>query len=348
MAFLTRISRLFKGPVEPFRFQWHVTARCNLACRHCYGDGDRFEPGYPELEKTWERICAFIRHRERELGRPVQAHIVLTGGEPFLREDFFDLLGMVGGGGAVVSILTNGTLIDRCIARRLARHKPAYVQVSLEGPPTVHDRIRGAGSCSLARKGIQNLVSAGVKVILSFTAHKENYGSFERVAELGCELGVARVWADRQVPLGTGREFDMLTPAQTRQFFEIMGRAKEWAVSKGYSTDIAMHRSLQFLVSGTVPYACNAGRNLLTLLPDGSLVPCRRMPVILGNVLHTPISRIYHTSPFLCRLRDPDLVPGGCGDCAHLKGCRGGARCLSFAAYRDPFRADPGCWLAKA
>ena len=241
----------------------------------------------------------------------------------------------------------NGTLVDGTVARRLAGHNPACVQVSLEGPCKVHDRIRGAGSHRLARKGIQELVSAGVKVILSFTAHRENYDSFGSVAELGCGLGVAPVWADRQVPLGIGRGFDMLTPVQTRRFFEIMGRAREWGMSKGYPTDISMHRSLQFLVPGTLTYACNAGRNLLTILPDGCLVPCRRMPVILGNVLHTPISRIYYTSPFLSRLRNPDLVPGSCGGCTHLAACRGGARCLAFAAYQDPFKADPGCWLAK-
>ena len=138
-----------------------------------------------------------------------------------------------------------------------------------------------------------------------------------------------------------------LTPSETREFFEIMLKARIDAASSAFNrTEIAMHRALQFMVAGERPYHCPAADTLVTVQANGDLYPCRRMPIRVGNLMETSLVDLYYTSDVFAALRDRDHVSAGCEDCDYAPICRGGARCLSFAATGDPFRADPGCWLA--
>jgi radical SAM protein with 4Fe4S-binding SPASM domain len=182
---------------------------------------------------------------------------------------------------------------------------------------------------------------------LSFTAHRDNYREFPEVARLARSLGVNRVWADRLVPLGQGEQLreQMLTPQQARELFEIMRCQRRTAWFR--RTEIGMRRSLQFLVAGGRPYRCTAGRSLITLLPSGDLCPCRRMPSVVGNVRKTPLQDLYFDHPLLRSLRDPTRVPAGCERCFYSQTCGGGSRCIASAVHGDPWRADPGCWLAR-
>ena len=89
-----------------------------------------------------------------------------------------------------------------------------------------------------------------------------------------------------------------------------------------------------------------AGDSLLTVQPNGDLYPCRRMPIRVGNVMDTPLADLYYESELLCELRDKNRISEGCEGCSHAHTCRGGLKCLSYAMTGDPFKADPGCWIA--
>jgi radical SAM protein with 4Fe4S-binding SPASM domain len=112
----------------------------------------------------------------------------------------------------------------------------------------------------------------------------------------------------------------------------------------GKGTEIALHRALQFLAGGPA-YHCTAGDTLITVMPDGTLYPCRRMPINAGNLHQTPLSTLYNGALFR-QLRDPALVASGCEKCTYERLCRGGLRCLSYAVEGSLSVADPGCWLA--
>lgn len=141
----------------------------------------------------------------------------------------------------------------------------------------------------------------------------------------------------------------MLEPCDVESFFQAMAGARPRLWEGWFSpTKIRMHRALQFhtlkqLRMDARPYRCTAGRNLLCLLPDGTVVPCRRLPVPVGNALTDDLEDLYQNAPFLRALRDAS-VPGECGNCPSGEACRGGLRCLSMAYFRDPFRADPQCF----
>lgn len=335
--------------------QWHLTDRCNLRCTHCYQDC------YNSQELSFDEWLEILRQfrellsdwRARPHGPRPTAHITVTGGEPFVHRDFLPLLEKFAQhrGEFTFAILTNGTLIDRALARQLRGLGPSFVQVSVEGSAATHERIRGPGSYERTITALRHLRAAGIRTLISFTAHRANYREFADVARLGRQLGVDRVWADRLIPHGTGAALheQMLTPEETRSFMESMAWVRAEASQSWFNrTEIAMHRALQFLYSGGTPYHCTAGDSLITVLANGDVLPCRRMPIPVGNLRRLSLRQIYDESALFQELRDRHRLSEACQACAYSTACRGGLRCLSYAVTGDPFATDPGCWIASS
>jgi radical SAM protein with 4Fe4S-binding SPASM domain len=293
---------------------------------------------------------AFLAECRKHSPSPRCGHVTVTGGEPWAHAEFPQLLETLALQREWLSfgILTNGTLIDAGIAKHLRRLGVSFVQVSIEGGCGTHDRVRGTGSYRRATAGIQCLVEAGVRTVLSFTAHRANFREFREVTQLGEHLGVSQVWADRLVPQGTGTEMleQVLTPEETRWFLEFMREARDsMGKTQRSRTRVTMHRALQFLTGGGSPYQCTAGDSLVTVMPNGDLLPCRRMPIKVGNLFQTPLRDLYDNQLFV-GLRDRSRVSTGCQGCLYARLCRGGLKCLSYALTGDPFGKDPGCWYS--
>ncbi|MDH3349845.1 MAG: radical SAM protein, partial [Desulfobulbaceae bacterium] len=332
--------------------QWHITDRCNMRCGHCYQDGiSTPEPSWDQLVYILEQYKQILNYWRRVVGKRVTGHINITGGEPFLRRDFFDFLALLAKGKHCFSyaILTNGHLCTEDVCKRLRALKPKFVQVSLDGGLKTHDAIRQPGSFAEATAALQRLKRHGICTLVAFTAGSENYGDFPAVVRAAREVGAYKVWADRLIPMGTrGGNSHSLSPAESRELFTLMvgtRQKKKWW--KLCSTRVSMNRALQFLQWGDEPYSCKAGDALLAVLPSGDLLPCRRMPIVVGNLFRTDLIELYYNSNLLFLLREKERVAKGCEQCAHVTKCRGGLRCLSYALYGDPFLADPGCWLAS-
>ncbi|MBF0182157.1 MAG: radical SAM protein [Magnetococcales bacterium] len=334
-------------PPDAFLLQWHVTERCDSACAHCYqGPGGARELDWPEMMEALERLRALLT------GWRVPARITLTGGDPWAREDFAGFLDRLAGERewCSLAVLCASRGVDRAAVRQLARIRPAFAQLSVDGAPDTHDALRGAGDFARVERAVTALKGAGVTVVVAFTAHPGNAGDFPQVVRWAWRKGVDRLWTDRMLPLGRAADGlgEGFTADGTRRFFETVRRARDaWWRALWPRGRIAMHRPLQFLAGGGRPARCGAGERLLALLPDGTLLPCRRLPVPLGNILDPGgIARVYAEHPLVLALRRPGIVPDGCRGCLHLPWCRGGARCQAAARTGDPLRRDPGCWLA--
>ena len=147
-------------------FQWHVTDRCNLHCSHCYQDFPPSDPSWDQLLGILEQFKSFIVScRNSAADRTFRAHVTVTGGEPFLLEDFPLLLDRLAGERRLFSfaILTNGTLLTPAAVSSLRQLRPSFVQVSLDGAQETHDRIRGTSSHERAVAGVKMLVGAGIR-----------------------------------------------------------------------------------------------------------------------------------------------------------------------------------------
>lgn len=323
--------------------QWHLTERCNLRCTHCYQSSYQ---GHERGLADWRKLLLDYQNFLSD-HRIARGHINVTGGEPLALHEFPEFMEMLAAVRDHIGfgILSNGVLIDRDMARQLRHWGAHHVQVSIEGMRKTHERIRGAGSFDAAIAGLQALAAEGVSSVISFTAQRSNWREFPEVARLGRELGVFRVWSDRLIPTGQADMAEVMTPLETQEFFQLMSTVQPKTMFWSKPGTVSMHRALQFLESDERAYRCTAGDTLITVMPDGALYPCRRLPIAVGNVYETPLAILYQSVLFK-QLRDPAWVSVGCENCTYQSICRGGLRCLAYASTNDLTRADPGCWLA--
>lgn len=325
--------------------QWHITDYCNLKCSHCYQDNQNYlSISMSQFFDTVRQCTNLISVFQKKRGMPLsRVQCTLTGGEPFEHPHFFEMLSHLRKEkpGWEIGILTNGTLITREKAKTLSELSISYVQVSIDGSEPTHNAIRGSGSWQNAVEGLRILVTSKIQSQISFTASALNYKEFPLVAKLGRRLGVNMVWADRLVPLGNAAKETMLSPEQTQElFFSMLNERKKSRLSP---TRIPMHRALQFIYSGREPYRCSAGRSLVTIMPSGDIYPCRRMPMLAGNLYKTPLEEIYFQSDCFRELQECHVECDGCEKCFYSVVCHGGLKCLSKAISGSPFGGDPGC-----
>jgi radical SAM protein with 4Fe4S-binding SPASM domain len=327
-------------------FQWHLTDKCNYRCEHCYQDSFSDNGlSFSELIETLDKLDDFVKE-SLKLNEKVNAHINFTGGEPFLRDDFLDLLEeSTKRMHYTFGILSNGYLLNDKGINRLKKLKPKFVQISLEGNRKINNSIRGNGAYNDIIKALKTYKKHKIPVMISFTANSKNYKYFRNVVKVARKYNAFKVWTDRYLPLGENDEL-MLSTEQTQEFFQIIlneqKRNKYRLLSK---TTISSNRALQFLVSGGVPYKCSAGNTLITILPNGDILPCRRLPVKVGNIKSDNLVDVYQNNEILKNLRDTNKIDEHCIKCYYKDSCSGGLKCLSYAKSKNIFVKDPNCWI---
>ncbi len=334
------------APYIPYQLtiQWHITDQCNLRCTHCYQKDYQFEGLSLEkqihiLEKISEFASPFLEKNSR-----FKAHINFTGGEPFLRNDFIKLLEVTHLQKSFsFGILSNGLLPDNDVLQKLKKVVPSFIQISLEGEKTMNDKIRGTGSFEIIKKALRVYSRLDIPVMISFTANSLNYKDFPSVVKVARKYNAIKVWTDRYLPAYVSDPL-ALSKNQTKEYFQILHaeKNKHRFFSK---TVISTNRALQFLTCGGRPYRCTAGKNLLAILPNGDLVPCRRLPIVVGNLLTDNLNELYQSNRVLTSLREMSTDIGDCEKCYYKSGCNGGLKCLSYSAFGDYRKKDPGCWL---
>ena len=144
-----------------------------------------------------------------------------TGGEPFLRKDLFAILDYARESGFSTSLMSNGTLIDNVLARRIREARVVDVQISLDGLEPTHDSLRGDGSYNRTLNGIRNLVDQGVETNINLTVSRINMGQTRWLVDLAEELGVSGIAFSRLVPTGRGKELssEALTRKEVAGFY---------------------------------------------------------------------------------------------------------------------------------
>lgn len=266
-----------------------------------------------------------------------KGYLNITGGEPLTHPDLFWLLDKAKKLGITTAALTNGTLIGKQEAKKLKSCGVDYVQVSLDGTEEIHDKIRGKGSFSQAVSGLRELIAQGIYTDVSFTAQRGNIGELKKLARYCANLGVDKLWFDRVViPLSEDKSNLSLNK---NDFNKLIRQAAR--LNKKHMVSCA--RALQFIpCKAKSVYQCNAGTSLLAVLADGSVMPCRRLPIIIGNVNNNSLLEIYHGSKELLKLIKTG-IPEKCRQCEYSEQCRGGARCITYAKTGRYDLPDPDC-----
>lgn len=237
-----RVFSLRRSPVPSLRYLLlHINDRCNLKCRHCFlGEGGTHELSLPE-------IVAIADQFEDMQG----LRLLVSGGEPLLHKDFWEINEYLARKDLRVVLLTNGTLIDKETARRLSAQE---VQVSLDGMREAHDHIRGWGTFERSVAAIGHLKEAGVEVSVATMIHRRNLEDFDMLEELVRSLG-AREWSV-DLPSAVGRlaeNPDLLVDPRTAGPF----------LNRSFGG--AIHEPL-------AGYAC--GAHLMAVMADGKAARC--------------------------------------------------------------------------
>lgn len=338
-----------------FFIQLHLTERCNLRCKHCYqNEGRTYEMSLPEIASVIEETAEMLGDWKEAYDIGFTPSFNVTGGEPFLRPDIFEVLEEMRAGGFDTFILTNGLLVDRKRANRLAGIGIKGAQVSIEGPGHIHDSIRGAGSFEASLKGIRNIVDAGIEVTLNTTLSGVNAQYFSEVIDLASSLKVQRLGFSRLVPSGSGRQLlgTMLSRNALKDLYQdIFSRdTGSLYIVTGDPVASQFRTPSEDDTGEAWPSGgCAAGVSGLTILPDGTVTPCRRMPVPIGNVRQDSLREIWATSDILNLLRDKSRYQGKCGVCGKWYVCRG-CRAIAYAFSQakgegNYLTEDPQCFI---
>jgi radical SAM protein with 4Fe4S-binding SPASM domain len=321
---------------------YEVSGDCNCRCVFCYNawkiGGDR-----RTAELGTGRALALLEKAIDETGCE---SITLSGGEPLLRNDIFEIISCIKKRNVSVSLVSNGALltdetIDRCISSGVDRFQITL----LSDDRGQHDRLSGCATFERAIEAILNIKKRGGAVYTFFVGLADNIDRFGGTLELNALLDVRTVALGRFVPGGTalaGWEAYMPAPDAIDRAL-----AAGDAVCGKYGMTISVSTPLLPCINDVTGYRrirpsfCgvgDAGRALFALDPLGNLKVCSHSPVSLGNLLEEPFERLLE-SEFLDRFIE--AVPPFCRDCPDLSPCRGGCRSSAHLCYGSVEAEDP-------
>ena len=332
-----------------FIMQFHITGRCNLQCKHCYRTEGNIEPlSFDDIVNVIDQYEILMNRYNREHNLDRKGQINITGGEPFIREDIFDIINYIGRHKLPFGVLTNGSFLTERAIKCLKRNKVSIVQLSIDGNCDTHDELRTKGDYKRTFEIATKLEGEGIKTLISFTANKKNYKELAVVADECRKCNISKLWSDRLVPIGNGENISDLEISKDilLDYIKEIKKAQGDSLTKALypNTQVALERALQFIESDGYIYSCSAGNSLITVDEFGQVMPCRRMPIICGSALESSLEDIYYNNDIFKQLR-LRTIPKECMSCKFAFDCRGGAKCQSYAKYSDFNKADPSCPL---
>lgn len=311
----------------PLVISWNMTLKCNLKCSHCYINAK--ETKMPEELST--DAAKMLIHQITEVSRPL---LILSGGEPLLRDDIYEIIRYGADRGLKMGMGSNGILINDEVAKKLKEAGMWTVAISLDSSiPKRHDEFRGVNGCwEKAINAIKSLKRAGIQVQVNCTVTQQNYDEVEDIMALAESLTVENFHLFFLVPTGRGTDIDDISPEMYEKMIEdTLTKTKKFKlnikpscapqfmrVAKNQSVDMSRW------VRG-----CMAGLYYCRIYPSGEVTPCPYLPISLGNIREKSFKEIWFTSDVFKALRDFDQLKGKCGKCEHREIC-GGCRARAY------------------
>jgi heme d1 biosynthesis radical SAM protein NirJ len=344
---------------------WNLVRRCNLTCMHCYSISTDIDfPGELSTEEVFRVM--------EDLKAARVPALILSGGEPLLRKNIFEIAALAKALGFYTGLSTNGTLIDAALADRIATTGFDYVGISLDGLRDTHDRFRKkAGAFDQALNGIRLCRDRGVKVGMRFTVTQENAAELPALLDLAEQEGIHKFYVSHLNYAGRGNvnrrhdaAFRTSREAMDLVFERALGHARRgearefvtgnndadgvyllhWARKHVLQLD-ENHLRTRLAQWGGNSSGVNVANidNLGNVHPDTMWWDCT-----LGNVRNRAFGDIWRDTrhPVMAGLKQrPRPVKGRCGGCAYLDICNGNTRVRAMKVSGDPWAEDPACYL---
>ncbi len=325
----------------PYLISWNLTRRCNLRCRHCYIDASRAMPGELNTQEA-------LRVLEEIAQLSPETMLILTGGEPLMREDLETIVARASALGMTVVLGSNGTLLSDDRAAELAERGLAAVGISLDSLCAGrHDDFRGRqGSFDGAVAGVESARRAGLDVQIQMTLTRENLEELPQMVDFVRDAEARVLTVFFLVCTGRGQELVDLTPEEYEGALRFLAEQPSSAVmirprcAPTFRRVLAQTRPDSILLKSDAG-RCLAGTHYCRITPDGQVTPCPYLPLTAGSLREHSFKEIWRSSPVLESLRSPALE-GRCGRCEYGDLC-GGCRARAFAVGGDLLGEDPWC-----
>ncbi len=343
---------------------WNLIRRCNLTCKHCYSiSADKDFPGELSTQEVFG-VMDDLKH----FRVPV---LILSGGEPLLRADIFDIARRAKEMGFYVGLSSNGTLIDESNIDRIAAIGFDYVGVSLDGIQATHDKFRRMeGAFDKSMHGIRLCKQRGIKVGIRFTLTQDNAHDLPALLQLMEDEGLDKFYLSHLNYAGRGNKNrkDDAFHQTTRQAMDLLldtcwrdqqaGRPKEFVTGNNDADGVYLllwvrknfpHLEAHIRAKLEQWGGNSSGVNVANIDNLGNVHPDTMWwNYTLGNVRERPFSDIWvdTSDPIMAGLKaQPRSVGGRCGACAYFDICGGNTRVRAWQVTGDPWAEDPACYL---
>ncbi len=334
---------------------WEITGKCNLNCIHC-----RSASSLSSYDSVFDTDSAKALIDEiTSFCKPV---LVLSGGEPLMRKDVFELASYGTEKGLRMCLATNGTLVDDHVCERIKESGMRIVSLSLDGSTAgMHDNFRNQpGAFEGTLRAADYFRKHDIEFIINSSFTKRNQGDIAQTYRLAKEMGATAWYMFMIVPTGRGEEImgeliskedyesilewhyqmekeetDMLVrPTCAPHYYRIvLQKAKDEGID-------FKRRSLKFSTGGGK--GCICGQTIAFIDSRGNVQPCSYFPVFAGNVLEQSFREIWDSSELFSKLRDFSSYEGRCGSCEYINVC-GGCRARADAVYENFLAEEPFC-----
>ncbi len=341
---------------EPKWIAWEITRRCNLKCVHCRSSSELAVQEHPDF--SFEQAKAIIN----DIASYASPVMVLSGGEPLLRDDVFDIARYGNSKGFRMCLATNGTLVTRETCKEILDSEIKMVSLSLDGARAeTHDDFRNQqGAFTGTMNAIRLFNEHGIPFLVNSSFTRRNRDEIPEIYKLVKSLGAKAWYMFMIVPTGRGEDIlEELIPQKVydqilewhyeveKQENELLMRPtcaphyyrviREKAKEAG---EKVVRRNLQFSTGGSK--GCLAGQLICLIDVDGEVLPCSYFPKSAGNIRQTPFKTIWEKSELFLQLRNFKEYKGSCGKCEYVNVC-GGCRARSYAMTGDFLAQEPFC-----
>jgi heme b synthase len=341
---------------SPKWIAWEITRRCNLRCVHCRSSSEMEAKGHPDFPTSEAfRVIDDIA----SYAKPV---VVLSGGEPLIRKDVFEIAQYGTDKGLRMCLATNGTLVNDEICGKIKASGIKIVSLSLDGSEeSVHDDFRSQkGAFTGTINAARLFKKYGIEFIVNSSFTRRNQEEIPKVYRLAKELGATAWYMFMIVPTGRGEEI-MNEIISKEEYEEIL----DWHYQMEKDEDMMLvrptcaphyyrvvlqqskkegekfkKRTLKFSTGGSK--GCIAGQLICLIDVDGNVLPCSYFPKAAGNVRETSFKEIWEGSELFKDLRDFKKYKGKCGSCEFVNVC-GGCRARAYSVYGDYLEEEPFC-----
>ncbi|MDD4890540.1 MAG: radical SAM protein [Phycisphaerae bacterium] len=337
---------LFSRGVRQRSFVFEVTQRCNHDCLHCYNAWKNARPYDPSGELNTADTLDILGRMLDQTGATL---VSLSGGEPMLRGDIFDIVDFLVERGRTINLICNGSLLDDAAVARLSPGKISIFELPLLSVErAIHDRMSGqSGAFDKATLAIASLKAARQRVVAVFVATRLNLPTWRETVELAVALGVDGIMFNRFNPGGTGGRAENieLLQASPEELSAALATANE--LSDRYQISISCSIPMPPCLFDTTRYPklsfgfCAAGtdRAYYTLDPVGNVRPCNHSPTILGNIRETSFAAMMASPRMKAFMAARPAFCSGCKmEATCLGGCKASAEaCTGRLDACDPF-----------